>query len=138
MGKNTLIIRFIDVALTVLFGFVGVSEIKLKTQIKLPNELAPGPPPDSRPLTVSVRIVEGPRFWLLEGNQIFFLTDQMATVEDTLKARYQRAVAQNQRFIALIEPDPDSPIQLTVDLLDICKRNSIPQNINYLENAPRD
>lgn len=136
-SKNSIMIRFIDVALTVLFGFVGISEIKLRTQLKLPNELNTSTPPQVQRETVSVRVVDGPQFLLLHHNQPFFLTDAIEIAEDSLVARYEHAMVQQYDFLVLIEPDPDSPIQLTVDLIDLCKKNGIPQNLNYLANAAR-
>ena len=139
MRKNTFIIRFIDIALTVLFGFVGVSEIKLKTQIKLPNELGQvTTPPETQPQTVSVRILSGPTYWMMAGTELLFLTDSQESLENRLINQYDSATNRTQDFLALIEPDPDSPIQLTIDLIDICKRNGIPQNINYINNVTRN
>ena len=44
MKKRGLLMRFIDVGLIILFGFIVISDIKSEAQIQLPITTTPTPP----------------------------------------------------------------------------------------------
>ncbi|MDZ7344516.1 MAG: biopolymer transporter ExbD [candidate division KSB1 bacterium] len=132
MTRGSMIIRFIDIALTVLFGFIAVSEIEHKTQIKLPHNVAAATVP-THVNTISILVLDGPRYTLLDGPQMVISDSDLYRVEQALLAVRQKYLERHQDVLVLIQPDPNSPIQLTVNVLDICERNHIVKNINYVE-----
>ena len=132
MTRGSMIIRFIDIALTVLFGFIAVSDIEHKTQIKLPREVTAATVP-THINTISILVLDGPRYTLLDGSQVLISDSDLFRVEQALLAVRQKYLDRNQDVLVLIQPDPNSPIQLTVNVLDVCERNHIVKNINYVE-----
>lgn len=134
MSKGGMIIRYIDIALTVLFGFIAISDLEIKTQIRLPSELSAITKP-TQINTVSIIVLEGSRYTLMEADKPIISDTTLERVEDALLEVRKRYVAQQQDVLVLIQPDPNSPIQLTVNVLDVCERNHIAKNINYVEPA---
>jgi biopolymer transport protein ExbD len=132
MGKGGMIIRLIDIALTVLFGFIAVSDVEQKTQVKLPRDVT-GVPQQTKLNTVSILVLDGPRYTVMVGaNELMSDTD-LERVEEVLIKINQQFLDRNEGVIFLIQPDPNSPIQLTVNVLDVCERNHFVKNINYVE-----
>lgn len=129
MSREGLIIRLIDVALIILFGFIAISDIKLKAQIKLPTDAPESEFRGERHL-LTLQIDGDGRFQLTDSTAV----ERIATVNEleTQLVRhldYHRAAG--HEMVVLIEPDPESMIQLTVTVMDICEKHGIPKNINY-------
>ncbi|MDZ7292793.1 MAG: biopolymer transporter ExbD [candidate division KSB1 bacterium] len=131
MSKGGIIIRLIDIGLTVLFGFICISDIEQKTQVKLPSVTAVSVPTQVK--TVSILIFDGPKYTLMEGGTEIATHEDLEWIEQILLQVRQNYQARNEDIIVLIQPDPNSPIQLTVNVLDVCERNQINRNINYVE-----
>ncbi len=132
MGKGSMIIRYIDIALTVLFGFIAISDIEQKTQVRLPRSVSSVSTPTAIN-TVSLVVLPGPVYTLLEGTTEVISNPELERVEQELINVRQKYLDRQQDIIVLIQPDPNSPVQLTVNVLDICERNQIQRNINYVE-----
>ena len=130
MKKNGFIIRFIDIGLLVLFGFLMISDITTETPITLPG---PGPdqPEFSETALVFVEIKVDGRFDLQDQEQgrRFRRIANLETLEARLRALQ---VAYNNRrkgVVVLIKPHPNSKTQRTIDVMDVCQRLGIPRNI---------
>ncbi|MCL4704704.1 biopolymer transporter ExbD [bacterium] len=132
MGNPSMIIRYIDIALTVLFGFIAISDVEQKTQVKLPSNVSAVSTP-TQINTVSLIVLPGPMYTLLEDATEITSNAELEAVERELLNVRQKYLDQNQDIIVLIQPDPNSPVQLTVNVLDVCERNQIQRNINYVE-----
>lgn len=132
MGNPSMIIRYIDIALTVLFGFIAISDVEQKTQVKLPSNVSAVSTP-TQINTVSLIVLPGPMYTLLEDATEITSNAELEVVERELLSVRQKYLDQNQDIIVLIQPDPNSPVQLTVNVLDVCERNQIQRNINYVQ-----
>lgn len=131
MTKGGLIIRLIDVAMIILFGFIAISDLKVRAQIKLPAPQEEQPQSQRDPILLSVRIAADGRVAIFEGENILMATAAFPEVEDFLSTRFEQMRSAGEEMIVLIEPHGDSPIQQTVDVLDICERHQIPKSLNY-------
>lgn len=132
MSKTGMVIRYIDIALTVLFGFVAISDIEIKTRIRMPHEGTAASEPATIN-TVSVIVLEGSRYTLLEGDTVVISDASLEQVEAELLVLQGRYREKNQDVLVLIQPDPNSPMQLTVNVLDLCERHHFSKSINYVE-----
>lgn len=132
MGNPSMIIRYIDIALTVLFGFIAISDVEQKTQVHLPRNVSAVSTP-TQINAVSVIVLPGPMYTLLDGTTEIASHADLEMVERELLNVRQRYLDQNQDIVVLIQPDPNSPVQLTVNVLDVCERYQIQRNINYVE-----
>jgi biopolymer transport protein ExbD len=132
LNKGGLLIRLIDVAMIILFGFIAISDIKVRAQIKLPSEKTEQEEQQDyqEPALLFVRIGL--------DNQVE-LTDEAAFSETVLINRLESRLLEKRRefsardidMVVLIEPHEDSIMQHTIDVLDICQRHDIAKNINY-------
>jgi biopolymer transport protein ExbD len=132
MSQTGLLIRLIDVGLIILMGFIMISDITVKAQIKLPSSDPQAE--EERPQTIIlVNIDRRGTFSVTipdRKERISGLADTRALEEALLSLR-ERFAKEGQDIVVLVEPDEDSIIQRTVDVLDICQRHGILKNINY-------
>lgn len=131
MNKGGIIIRLIDVAMIILFGFIAISDIKVRAQIRLPSEDQEQPETQEEPEVMYVRI-EPERGFVIEQNEVaLVVTREITELETALVNLYDFHKNNGSQMVVLVEPDENSIIQNTVDVLDICEREKIPMNINY-------
>lgn len=133
MQKGGIIIRLIDVAMIILFGFIAISDIKVRAQIKLPSDEPQQEQQNEpkEPVLIFVKVDEAQGFVVERDEEVIFSTSDKIELEANLANLVNFNGTIGQETVVLISPDEDSPIQLTVDVLDICERNQIPKNINY-------
>lgn len=133
MTKGGIIIRLIDVAMIILFGFIAISDIKVRAQVKLPSQQDEQirEEPKEDPALVFVRVDLQRGYVVEKDEQVLAVTTETAELERALLDVAAKQQVTSRKMVVLIEPDEDSMIQQTVNVLDICERNSIPMNINY-------
>ena len=133
MNKGGLLIRLIDVAMIILFGFIAISDIKVRAQIKLPSDKVEQEQQDNEqePALLFVRIDLDSQVNLTDNNSIdeILMVDQLENRLLELRSGFKSA---GQDMVVLVEPHEDSIIQHTIDVLDICERHNIAKNINRM------
>ncbi len=130
MTKGGIIIRLIDVALIILFGFIAISDIKVRAQIKLPSDKQESESKTKQEIIFVEIGLEG-SFIIKKEETILAQTADLEELERSLIRLYEDYKSQGSEVVVLIKPHKDSIIQRTVDVLDICERHQIPKNINY-------
>jgi len=124
------LIRFIDIGLIVLFGFLMISDIDALSRVDLAGarqevaEPAEVSEDDERGF-VAVDILPDGRFLLSdprdpESRVVGAATIETLTVE--LVSRQRLHADAGTETVVLIQPDPASPVQFTVDVMDVCDR----------------
>ncbi|MFQ5650788.1 MAG: ExbD/TolR family protein [bacterium] len=132
LNKGGIIIRLIDVAMIILFGFIAISDIKVRAQIKLPSDRQEQVTQEEKePVLIVVKIDLEQGFVIAQNEVALLTTRDGRELETTLANLSGHHRLNGQEMVVLIEPDEDSMIQHTVDVLDICERNKIPFNISY-------
>ncbi len=133
MNKGGIIIRLIDVAMIILFGFIAISDIKVRAQIRLPAEQDKQErrEAETEPVLLFVKIDQQHGFVIMQNDVALLSTVDLPELESTLANMLNHHQLKGEKMVLLIEPHEDSLIQHTVDVLDICERNGIPFNINY-------
>ena len=125
-----MIIRLIDIVLIVLFGFIVISDIDIKGAIPLPRQGEAANLPPQRKVAVYVEIDGDGRFHVFLQNGIVIKRNEIAGLESLLIEMKQRILERDAADMAvIIRPHEMSPIQSTVDVLDLCSRNQFPKNI---------
>ena len=127
-----MIIRLIDIVLIVLFGFITISDIDIKGALSLPSKKAKvtQSSPKKPKVFVEVEIDENDRFYVSRlGQQKVTATGirKLEVALVTLRSRIQKT--EGSDIAVIIKPREMSPIQSTVDVLDLCGRHKIPKNI---------
>ena len=126
MSKGGIIIRLIDVVLNLLLGFICISDFTVKAQVMLPKTIN-----DSsqiqRQKIICIRIHENGQFEIDDGiTKLLGITELHQVEQEMLRQKNL-----NPDLNVIIEPDVDSIIQITVDLLDLCEKYQIPKTISY-------
>lgn len=126
MKKRGLLMRFIDVGLIILFGFIVISDIKSEAQIQLPITTTPTPPELA---TVVVEIDYGGRLALedLRAHRRYPPIEDL----DELGARLRRLSARYHRNMVVIIDDDNTFWKHVVGVKDVCERDSIRWSWNY-------
>ena len=132
MRKNTFLIRFIDIGLILLFGFIVISDITIRSQIELPGSDPGEPQQDRQPHVVTIQILGEDGFRLYDpANEILLASyDAIDLLESGLRSYRSQIRAENKTLLALIELDDATRMQTFIDVMDLCDRLGIPKNVN--------
>ena len=128
-----MIIRLIDIVLIVLFGFITISDIDIKAGLSLPAKKKKKVTMmvEKRPkIPVYVEVDKGEIFWVFTTSKNRVRQKGIRALEDYVKKiQVQTLRKENKNIAVIIKPNEMSPIQSTIDVLDMCDRNEIPKNI---------
>ena len=136
MQRSSFLIRFIDIGLIILFGFITISDIDTYSRIDMPGSDQSNTSDDPQEMTlVTVEIAPGGRFTVVErASETLPCQDvDRDGLEECLVNVRDRLRQEGQQAVVLVEPDERSIVQHTVDVLDICDRHGILKNINASE-----
>lgn len=127
-----MIIRLIDIVLIVLFGFITISDIDIKGALSLPSKKAKAAqsPQKKQKVFIEVEIDENDTFYVGQLGQQKITASGIRRLEVALvnlRGRIQQT--EGSDIAVIIKPREMSPIQSTVDVLDLCGRHKIPKNI---------
>jgi biopolymer transport protein ExbD len=152
-GGGGVILRLIDLSLLLLLGFLLTSDIVHKSQIKLPGpttrsnkvldeknkilpvdiRIMPGDTtiPEIDPKTETSRIKLGQLYCyylVLQEDKVFRIRS-LETLENHLRITQ----AQYDSILVIVNPSPNSIIQGTINLIDICRRYNLNRKFQYIE-----
>lgn len=129
--RGGMIIRLVDVVLILLFGFLAISDIQVKRQLRLP-----GPSESetvqqaSETVFLFVKIDPADRYRLvLDDQELLAVADVEVLRGGLLDASRQIREAGNQPVI-IIDPDPQATVQRTISVFDICEEENLVKSIN--------
>ncbi len=146
-----IIVRLIDVVMNLLFGFLMISDIIHKTEIKLPSQAGRAPVVIEKrvmpievqifredttitgidPITESSLMVKSQ----LYGYYILHEDDKMFRIRmlDKLEDHLFTAKASYDSINVIINPDAESIVQSTINLVDLCRRYRIEKRFRFIE-----
>ena len=134
MTSRGFLIRFIDIGLILLFGFVMISDIESLSQVELSPESSAQEAEQDETDRTFVTVV-------IDPDDVFAIADPASgtviaagiartDVLSELLRRLQEDTEQAQRhLIVLISPDPNSTVQRTVDVMDVCDRLNLAKSL---------
>ena len=135
MATRGFLIRFIDIGLIVLFGFLMISDIEASTRVELagsPDSTEAPVEPEAETGYVLVRIAADGSFVVGAPDAAPEERVRLATVEALGRAldRLSSVDAEAGReTLVLIEPHPASTVQRTVDVMDVADALGIPKSL---------
>lgn len=135
MQRRGIIIRFIDIGLLLLFGFLMISDLKGTSQISFDQGDAQNllESADESNIVLGVVIGNDNRLSIRDVKRDRTLHTNVLSIEEleffirTLKNNYQE---EGKTISILIEPAPYAKIQYVVYVLDVCDRLRLKKNIN--------
>lgn len=132
--KNTgFLVRFIDIGLIILFGFIWVSDISTFSHIDMSGNEKDQQSEQTEEITIlRVQVDRGGDYSVLNQQTETPECNNVSTaeLERCLVRSTEEVTQRGRRAVVLIEPSEESAVQHTVNVLDICQRLGIPKNIN--------
>jgi len=132
MKKSRFLIRFIDVGLIILFGFIVISDITVRSQIELPGS-DPSESQEERDLfsfVIKIDPNDSYRLVNFETETLLQSAEGIENLEVSLRSLTREIRSEGKSPVALIEPHDDATMQRLIDILDLCDQIGIPKNIN--------
>ncbi|MDZ7765860.1 MAG: biopolymer transporter ExbD [Melioribacteraceae bacterium] len=132
MRNSTFLIRFIDVGLIILFGFIVISEITVRSQIELPGS-EPNESEEKRDLTLFVINIDPDNRYRLtdfEEETLYGSFTGINNLESYLRNLRNEIINNGKSPVALIELDETVTMQRLINVLDLCDQIGIPKNVN--------
>jgi len=130
MLKGGTIIRLIDVVLIILLGFLGITDFEVKSQIKLPSFIE-STQREINQQFIFLIIKNEKQFELLDGQNIIKEIEGISALEDIIVQLNNVFLQNYKQMILVIEPNIETMIQTTVDVMDICEKYQIPKSLSY-------
>ncbi len=130
MIRGGTIIRLIDVVLIILLGFLGITDFEIKSQIKLPSSVDSGQKEIKQQL-IYLNIKNNNQFEVINGQNIIKEVVGLKVLEELIVQLNNVYLQNYKQMILVIEPNLETRIQTTVDVMDICEKYQIPKNLSY-------
>ena len=129
MNKGGFIIRLIDITLIILFGFISISDLKVQGLIKLP-QLVEGEDSQQQIIPLVIKIAGAQQFEYIENRQAR-PASSLAELEIFMEETVDRHQQERGNILVFIKPDIDTPVQLTVDVIDLCRKFNLTKNLAF-------
>lgn len=135
MATRGFLIRFIDIGLIVLFGFLMISDIEMSSRVELAGatrEIEEQVSPDDTRAILTVVIEQDGAFVVSDSrdpNAALVRVRGGDALTEALGNGRARHVADGVDTVVLIEPDLSSAVQYTVDVMDACDRLSLAKSL---------
>ncbi len=137
MVSRGYLIRFIDIGLIVMFGFIQISDIESLAQVELEAARTGPAPVDSTGaprarVVIVVGIAPDGRFSVsAAATGAVFARDLTTTalLSSTLRAERDARVGERREVVVIIRPHEASVVQRTVDVMDVCDRLGLRQSL---------
>lgn len=131
MGGRGYLIRFIDIGLIVMFGFIQISDIVEVMPVDLapPAAAASGTQAPAVRRVLVVRVGADGAFTVEAGGRA--VAAGLTGVGDLEAAmRAAAAAAPGEEVVVVIRPHEASAVQRTVDVMDICDRLGVRRSLD--------
>jgi biopolymer transport protein ExbD len=123
MGGRGYLIRFIDIGLIVMFGFIQISDIVEVTPVDLAASVAAtSAPAESVPRRAHVVRIGADGAFAAEVSGRTFATGLIRIADLEAALRTGVSAAPDAEIVVVIRPDEASVVQRTVDVMDVCER----------------
>ncbi|WP_103028102.1 biopolymer transporter ExbD [Salinibacter altiplanensis] len=133
MQNTGFLVRFIDIGLIILFGFIWVSDISTFSHIEMSGDDQQNQSEQTEEVTIlRVQARKGGTYNVVnrETDALECSRVDKSGLEGCLRRARENVSQRGRRAVVLIEPSQESAVQHTVDVLDICQRLGIPKNIH--------
>jgi biopolymer transport protein ExbD len=134
MTSRGFLIRFIDIGLIVLFGFVMISGIESLSQVEL-SQVAPVeqvPVEEVERTFVTVAIASDGTFTVADpasGGVMAAGFERADLLGELLRRLKDEQHDAGRELVVLISPHPGSIVQRTVDVMDVCDRLAVDKSL---------
>jgi biopolymer transport protein ExbD len=127
MSSGSTVIRYIDICMNLLFGFICFSELSHRDKIELATtvELKPAPPDAEMVVFVGV---QSNGVYLLDGEKI--RTPDPKVVEQYLLARKAELAQRKYKMRVRVRANYDTPVRFVMRAVDLCDRIDVARSVD--------
>jgi biopolymer transport protein ExbD len=135
MASRGFLIRFIDIGLIVLFGFLMISDIEMSSRVELTvteGEADVSRDDQEERAFLVVEIAADGSFSVTDSRSGDATANRVGTVEalaDALRTMSGVHRAEGLQTVVLIQPHPSSLVQRTVEVMDVSDRLSLAKSL---------
>jgi biopolymer transport protein ExbD len=127
MASGSMIIRYIDICLNLLFGFVCFSELSLHDKIDLPTTVELKPTAPDPELVVFVG-VQTNGVYALEGEKI--RTADAHVLEQYLLSKKSEFAQKRYKMRVRVRANYDTPTRFVMRAVDICDKIEVARSVD--------
>jgi biopolymer transport protein ExbD len=127
MASGSMIIRYIDICLNLLFGFVCFSELSLHDKIDLPTTVELKPTAPDPELVVFVG-VQTNGVYALEGEKI--RTADANVLEQYLLSKKSEFAQKRYKMRVRVRANYDTPTRFVMRAVDICDKIEVARSVD--------
>ncbi|MCA9732139.1 MAG: biopolymer transporter ExbD [Deferribacteres bacterium] len=132
--NSGLIVRLVDVVLIILFGFIGISDIKVKRQIKVPGKTVETETPQENQKNNVMVVVD-----FYEDDLYIFSVENkpIGDCRGLSKVRNQMLDYRDQYgndstgVVFILRPNETVSMQQTINVFDICEKEKLARSIDF-------
>ncbi len=134
MASRGFLIRFIDIGLIVLFGFLMISDIDRSARVELADTAAePDTVEEQEEERAFVLVAIGPdgayRVSDPRSEEEPVIASGPVELGEELTRRKELMAERSTDVVVLLQPDPASLVQHTVDAMDVCDRLALAKSL---------
>ncbi len=127
--RSSLFIRLIDVVLILLFGFIAISEIDIRSQIKLAKSTTvPVTAPD-REVVIYVGVLPDGRYLVEKESRMI---EQPKVLAGYLQNKQSEFTTHHKRLKIRIRTNYDAPVKYAFAVVNICQELGIPVGLDVV------
>jgi len=130
VGKNSLMIRLIDVVFILLFGFIAISQIGISAAIEPPKSAEAEQSGPDAPIEVIVGVSRDGSYPVDAGNRV--LSD-IRELKSYLSNKMAEAAAQGVPLGVRIRAAWDSPVEHSLAVARLCRELGIPKGLDVIK-----
>lgn len=133
MGNSSFIIRFIDIGLIILFGFLIISDITVRSELDLSGSDQENEYKEQKVQQLLLVSLKNDGEYVIKEvrtSSVLETSQNLKELESFLKSRLSSSLEQDISLIVLVEFEQEVTMQQVIDVLDICDRLKIPKNLN--------
>ncbi len=132
--NSGLIIRLVDIVLIILFGFIGISDIKVKRQIKVPGKTVESETPQENLKNNTMIVVD----FYDDDLYIFSIDNKEIGRTFGLSKAYTKFLEYRRHYkkdssgvVFILRPNETVTMQQTIDVFDICEKEKLQKGIDF-------
>ena len=132
--NSGLIVRLVDIVLIILFGFIGISDIKVKRQIKVPGKTVESEKPQENEKNNTMIVVD----FYSDDLFIFSINNEEIGRTFGLSQAHAKFLEYRNNYkqdssgvVFILRPNETVTMQQTIDVFDICEKEKLQKGIDF-------
>ena len=128
--KNSMIIRLVDVVFILLFGFISISEIDRKSQIKLPKSIQVPPSMPDKEQVIFIGVLPDGAY--LVDDEMVSITE-VSMLEKYIYGLKKQLLSSGIKMKVRVRANYDASVKYAFRVVEICQNGKIPVGLDVIK-----